>query len=343
MHIYICIYIYIHIHFLSVGVRSVPEDFEYDVHEDMKIEKEKELLKNKNKLKLLSDKKDMMKMIEMRDRRMNSNSSQPSLISIINNVKNDNNTVKTLKTVSSKTSKMAPLNVSIISDNTHDENDNDNVINSNYNKKLSVHTMLTSQKSILESRKANSKLITIYIKVLPEGIIRKFEITNKYSIYTLYHILQSNTKYSYANHPMIVLPFDTGLYELDSTITVQNEYQIANNSGKITLDRYGIYNNIFENNANYYRIYGENDFLVFFYFQSYVALKAENLIEHYLMTNSGYNTGNDSNNDNGNSKLEVHSIPDNIPTLEKIQNDRLQSYLRDIVSRQYKDQQKIEK
>jgi hypothetical protein len=116
---------------------------------------------------------------------------------------------------------------------------------------------------------------------------------------------------------------------------MKNEYQIANNSGKITLDRYGIYNNIFENNLNYYRIYGENDFLVFFYFQSYAALKAESLIEHYLMTNSGYNTNKDENN--GNNKLEVHSIPDNIPTLKNIQNDRLQSYLRDIVSRQYKD------
>jgi hypothetical protein len=121
---------------------------------------------------------------------------------------------------------------------------------------------------------------------------------------------------------------------------MQNEYQIANNSGRLCLDRYGIHNNIFENNGeNYYKINGSNDFLVLFYFQSYVALKAENLILHYLVTNSGYDTDIDVNN-SSNEKLEVHFIPDNIPPLEKIQNDRLQYYLRDIALRQYKDQQK---
>lgn len=341
-------------------MRSVPEDFTFDVNDDVRIEREKEIIKDIKELDVLLYKRDMVRMIELKDRKINSSrslligiddigSNSHGKSTIINN--NDDNSANHDMLVSNRTSLVSQLSITsqvapryekktryTFTSDSENNNENDIIENipNDKNTKLRIHTMLTSKKSIWEYRKTKSKLITVYIKILPEGIIRKFDISDEYNIYTLYHIFQSNSKYSFQNHPMIIFPLDTGLYELDPTITLKNENQIANNSGKLFLSRYGVYQNLFNTDENFYRMIGKNDFLVFLYFQQYVPLKAENLIEHYLSTNSGYGSDKDTKNIH---KLEVHPIPDNIPPIEKIQSDKLQFYLREIVLRQYKDQQ----
>lgn len=149
-------------------------------------------------------------------------------------------------------------------------------------------------------------------------------------------MFKSHTKLSLSQNPMMVFPTDKGLFELDPTVTEKTEYQIAVNSGRDPLSRYG-----------FRSFHGFSQPIVVLYFQAYVPLKAVNMVKQYLLSNSGYKlkkiVSNDCSRDEvryADENLRIHEIPDDIPSSSELKGDIIQGYLLDIVTRQFTTQQK---
>ena len=192
-------------------------------------------------------------------------------------------------------------------------------------KKLSIHTMLTTGKAIREYRGYRPPPIIVYVKALPEGVIKRLYVEPGDSVFHLYNMFLSHCKLGMATDPMLVIPLDDGFYELDNTVTIPNEYQIADLSAFLPLSRYKFSSEMSRN----HQWQSKGNILILCYFQRYLPLKAINSVRFYMERNSSWTPTHEFN---------VYASPDGMPSVATVRDDPVQAQLRDIVIRQFKDQ-----
>jgi hypothetical protein len=184
--------------------------------------------------------------------------------------------------------------------------------------------MLTTTKAISEYRLYHPPYINVIVKALPEGVIKQLRVTPYDTVFHLYNMFLSHTKLGTSTETMLLFPTNKGLYELDNTIAMQNEYQIADLSGYLPLSRYRFTS---ETNVNCLWQRGGNVVCLMF-FRRYLPLKAINSIRVYMERNSDYRRK---------EPFTVFASPDEMPSTDEIREDEVQTCLREIMTRQLKD------
>lgn len=194
-----CNYTYIHLLFFLPGVRSKPEDFNFDLPEHRNILKKQVMVAEKKK-KIKDSLSKMSQLVTLNDR-INStskllydkDSDGEGNDENINNNSTYNTTrnsiIEDLRFFPLSATLPIPLSLSV----------------------QRIHTMLTTVKAINEYRSVTPTLLTIYIKVLPEGVIKRVRLYDSDSISHLYLLFHSCTQYGLSDGPMLILANERGM------------------------------------------------------------------------------------------------------------------------------------
>ena len=219
-----------------------------------------------------------------------------------------------------------------------------------------IHTNLTTFKSIRLYRNNIVKVVTIYIKILPTGKIKKF-LVNPYSddISRLYEMFLSNSIYgSICKSPMLILPTSNGLYELNNNnilhnnnkLNIKNDIILPNNDYKLLLSNY----NIIQSNSkitllfypNYYPITDNYDILMNTHnindIDSYEYSCNNNNIKILLLSFFEKNLVNNNEINQLIKSLKIYSTLRIAPP-QSLSTDKIQLLLLNIIKIQYKRQQ----
>ena len=124
--------------------------------------------------------------------------------------------------------------------------------------KIEFHTKLTTYLGLENYRKHVQDLLTVYVKVMPGGYIRRlignyffinmiiriiiitFLVDPTTSVAQFYAYFNSHADIGSAIDQKIVVPSKRGFFEMCNGVTVADEFTIADNTGREKLLRYGI-------------------------------------------------------------------------------------------------------
>lgn len=105
---------------------------------------------------------------------------------------------------------------------------------------LHLHTKLTTMEGIRLWRNIVQVRLTLWIKVMPGGEVRKYGVEADDPMWHLHNMFLSHSEYGNTKGGMLILPTYNGFFELDSVIELENEHVTSKDTGRILLRRYGM-------------------------------------------------------------------------------------------------------
>jgi hypothetical protein len=178
---------------------------------------------------------------------------------------------------------------------------------------MTLHTNLTTYKSIRAYRNVVQKLMTVFVKLVPTGYVRKFVVDPSDTIFHLYNMYNSHSNYGTAHSSMLLIPTIVGMFELHPELAVESDLLMAVSRGRDTLGDYGLR----ERNGTVVMLFIPN------YKKEYVP--------KYLSTFFEKNT------DFSLKTLPMHDTVEKLPP--SITGDIVQKYLRGLFEVEYAKQQ----
>jgi hypothetical protein len=181
--------------------------------------------------------------------------------------------------------------------------------------KFDIHTNLTNFQSVNDYRNIAQKLITVFIKVMPSGYVKKVIVEAKDTIFHVYNNFCSNSKFGTTISPMIILPTDCGFFELHNEMEEESDLLLANKRGMETLENYGFT----DKNNSIVLIFSAN------YKKKYLSI----LLSKYCFTNLNFVLS---------EHLPIYEELCKIP--KSLFNDNVQQQLLAIIADEYHQQQR---
>lgn len=105
---------------------------------------------------------------------------------------------------------------------------------------MTLHTNLTTYKSIRAYRNTVQKLLTVFVKLVPTGYVRKFVVDSTDTVFHMYNMYNSHSNYGSAHSSMLLIPTIAGMFELHPELAVENDLLMAVTRGRDTLGDYGL-------------------------------------------------------------------------------------------------------
>jgi hypothetical protein len=180
-----------------------------------------------------------------------------------------------------------------------------------------IHTKLTTFDGIKRAR-ATMIFFTIYIKVLPGGYLRKFVCSDIDSMFYVHQMFNVHSHLGNSISPKFLLPSEVGIFEMESDMDIATDLLISIKTGEDTFAKYGVREN--------------KSTLVLIYVAKYHPENISPLITTYCARNTNFAVSSLNVYDNVRNKLP--------PSWSQ---DRLQSNLLDLCTRQYTDQEETRK
>ena len=178
---------------------------------------------------------------------------------------------------------------------------------------LTLHTNLTTYKSLRDYRNLVQKLLTVYVKLIPTGYIKKFVVDGSDTLYNMYNMYHSHSMYGNAHSSMLLIPTIVGMFELHCQIETETDLLMSLLRGRDKLLHY----NLTTRNSSIVMLYIPN------YKREYVPV--------YLRTFFEKNT------DFALPHLPMYDTIEHLP--DNIIDDVVQKYLRNIITVDYQAQQ----
>jgi hypothetical protein len=181
---------------------------------------------------------------------------------------------------------------------------------------VQIHTKLTNYVSLKVYRERMMSLVTIYVKVMPGGYIRKFIVDGSWTVNTFYNMFNSHSHCNNGKSQMMVVPTETGLFTMDNQHTSDNEFMLGECSGLVTLDRYGMKQ--------------KSSSICCLFFNRFMKEYAPSTLNSFFDKNCGTDWRPD--------KLPVWDALDKMRYVNNLAKDRVQLLIKSIVTRQFNDQ-----
>ena len=177
---------------------------------------------------------------------------------------------------------------------------------------LTTHTRLTTIKGIKNYREA-SRMLTVYVKVMPGGYIKKLGVSADCSTSHLLNMFQSHSVLGTKPNMKLLLPTANGLFLIDNGIEDATEKLIKDATGYDTMERYGIH----ENGGS----------IVIIYFENFLVRTVPFVLQSFFKKNTLH-------------KIDLLPVYENLVLLpDSMVEDNIQKYLLEVLERQYRDQE----
>lgn len=184
---------------------------------------------------------------------------------------------------------------------------------------FSIHTKLTTTKSIQLYRSIMLELFQVYVKVMPGGHLRQITIHGEDCLYNLHNMFKSHSPAGAHRNNMMILPTSVGLYEMEADLIAEDEFLAEKNTAKLLLKKY------------FLKTRGAKYFI--FYYPDYIPSTVANLTRAYMKENADV------------SKITfdftLRNYVNGIP--KELENDIIQQKLAPVMCRQYLEQQLADK
>jgi hypothetical protein len=105
--------------------------------------------------------------------------------------------------------------------------------------KLKLHTNLTTYRALRNYRNVHQKLLTVFIKVMPTGYIRKVLVDARDTVWHLYNMFNSHSDLGNSHSSMMLLPMRNGLFELHREIVEESDLLRGDYRGRDALKHFG--------------------------------------------------------------------------------------------------------
>jgi hypothetical protein len=94
-----------------------------------------------------------------------------------------------------------------------------------------MHTDLTTFHALRGYRNHMQSMLTVYIKIIPSGAIKKFVVSPSHTVFDLYNMFNGHSEYGIAHSSMIILPTMEGLFELHRELAIESDVMLADTRG----------------------------------------------------------------------------------------------------------------
>ena len=184
-------------------------------------------------------------------------------------------------------------------------------------KKIELHTQLTTEYALELYRKRALNLLTLYVKIAPGGYIRRLVVDPEDTIWHVHNMVKSHCDLGNARGGQFILPTTDAFYECDADIIPEGEYIGARVTADIKLKEYGL------------RARGST--ITMLYFPRYKENTITPLMRNFMRDNLDIRGMN--------LNLPILKYIHNIP--ERLEKDNFQVKLCTILKRQFDDQEMV--
>jgi hypothetical protein len=153
----------------------------------------------------------------------------------------DDSTVQTVTATSSSSEAPGEQHTksSVFVEHTTDEAGRQFVNGKMVDEKMSIHTNLTTYRALRNYRNVHQKLLTVFVKVMPTGYIRKVLVDAQDSVWHLYNMFNSHSNLGNSHSSMMLLPMRNGLFELHREIVEESDLLRGDYRGRDALRHFG--------------------------------------------------------------------------------------------------------
>lgn len=180
-------------------------------------------------------------------------------------------------------------------------------------KGMTLHTNLTTYKSLRAYRNCVQKLMTVYVKLIPTGYVRKFVVDSTDTIFHMYNMYHSHSNFGTAHSSMLLIPTIVGMFELHKELETESDLLMAIKRGRDTLGDYGLH----ERSSTIVMLFVPN------YKPEYVPIYLSTFFEK----NTDFNL----------HKLPMYDSIERLPA--SLAGDVVQRYLKGLIETEYAKQQ----